>query len=524
MSELALTYRLASPRERRRPMKTLSEVTNFGAIAAEDDDIKRFFVQTPVYSAIASGERQVVIGRKGSGKTALYLALLDQAAERSSHARGLTFSDYPWSLFAKYSYELTTRHERFSASWRFLTALEIFKVLLTLNDRDSRFTNKNAKAALAAVESFIQNNWGLIAFDYKKTFPSGGLKIDGISVNPEFAGFSVGGVTISRTGGLGETVERLNEWLWHALAAVAVQAPPVYVLFDELDAGFNPNSEEYVERLIGLLLAIRRMAREFAALHAHFYPIAFLRSDIYDGLYFGDKNKLTSANVAEVSWNDDLEYHDSSLKHLIDHRIREAMDLPAGVADPWSHAFDERFMRGTQHKFHHMTFRSHLRPRDIIEFANCALATHKSRVRSEGRDSRISNTDMRLARAAYSKSLRKELDDEIASGHPKWNAYLEVLRRIKETKFTWQAFESSHRLVTKQFELDKSAEELIRFFYRYSIVGFERSPGAAGLEYHFRYLDEGIHFQPDARSFRVHRGLKEELDLRDKGEPSDEVD
>jgi len=46
-------------------MHDLTKVKNFGAIAAEDDDIRRFFVQTPVYDALVSGDRQVVIGRKG---------------------------------------------------------------------------------------------------------------------------------------------------------------------------------------------------------------------------------------------------------------------------------------------------------------------------------------------------------------------------------------------------------------------------------------------------------------------------
>jgi RNA polymerase sigma-70 factor (ECF subfamily) len=33
---------------------------------------------------------------------------------------------------------------------------------------------------------------------------------------------------------------RPNEWLWHALKTVRASAPTVFVLFDELDAGFDP--------------------------------------------------------------------------------------------------------------------------------------------------------------------------------------------------------------------------------------------------------------------------------------------
>ena len=65
---------------------------------------------------------------------------------------------------------------------------------------------------------------------------------------------------------------------------------------------------------------------------------------------------------------------------------------------------------------------------------------------------------------------------------------------------------------------DHGPDELLEFFYRYSIVGFERAAGAAGLEHHFRYLDETSRFNPKASSFMVHRGLKEALELRDAGD------
>ncbi len=57
-------------------------------------------------------------------------------------------------------------------------------------------------------------------------------------------------------------------------------------------------------------------------------------------------------------------------------------------------------------------------------------------------------------------------------------------------------------------------DEALQFLYRYSIIGFERkAPTGSGLVHHFRYQDEEVLFEPDARSFMVHRGLKEVLGL-----------
>ena len=65
-----------------------------------------------------------------------------------------------------------------------------------------------------------------------------------------------------------------------------------YICFDQLDLGFDPASEKYKDRLIGLLMAARDI--NIAARNAgiQLFVIVFLRDDIYDALHFEDKNKL----------------------------------------------------------------------------------------------------------------------------------------------------------------------------------------------------------------------------------------
>jgi len=173
-----------------------------------------------------------------------------------------------------------------------------------------------------------------------------------------------------------------------------------------------------------------------------------------------------------------------------------------------------------------MTFRSYLRPRDIIKFANCALDEAKQRVLSAGgRSGLISNADITDGRKTYSRYLLSELDDEIAAAEPKWGEYVEILRRLQATRFTRDAFEAAYEDVKRRgISPDLSTDELLAFFYRYSIVGFERAAGAAGLEIHFRYLDETIRFNPKSNSFMVHRGLKEALELRDAGDAIEHIE
>lgn len=505
-------------------MATLTDIRAFGAISAEDDNLRKYFVRTPVYEQLLNGEKQVVIGRKGAGKTALYLAIIDKASAEGAYAIGLAFRDYPWALHYQYAVDTGDKYERFVASWRFLIFLEMFKIILTDTNRPTRYTQKEQKEALSEVEKFISKNWGIIAFDYKKTFPSGGFKLDNINVGPQAFGFGLGGVDVRRQGGqLGETIVRLNEWMWNCLKVLAPNAPKIFVLFDELDSGFNPNEPNYIDRVTGLLVAIRAASRDFRNSRMPFHPIAFLRSDIFDALHFGDKNKLTEANAAFLVWNESLDYNGCSLKELIDYRIREELGVPDGE-DAWAAAFDDQEMRKTQHKFHYMTFRSYLRPRDVIKFCNCALEQAQLRLKGARPEDRILNADLRAARKSFSGYLLSELDDEIAQSHKDWHKYLEILRRVGANKFDRKKFDDAYTELKEGLGFDLGEDEVLHLFYTYSIIGFEKiKRTGSGYYHHFRYMDETIRFDASARTFLVHRGLKETLELTE-ARPGEEED
>lgn len=511
--------------------RTVADISTFGAIAAEDDDLARFFVSTPAFADLRDGRRQIVIGRKGAGKSALYLALIHGAKtslDRMYNAVGLTFGDYPWAVHYKYAREGTDRHERFTAAWEFLALLEIAKSVLADPEHRTRKYSKSAREALDGVESFLKSNYGTVQFDFKKTFPTGSFNLQAFKVQPTIFGNSVGGADITRSGSLGETVARLNEWLRNALVEAGTETPEAMVLFDELDAGFDPAANDYVDRVIGLLLAVRRLAKFMRDAALEHKVIAFLRSDVYDSLHFGDKNKMTDANVSTLFWNDDLgpPYHDTSLKQLLDHRVRVQLGLPASEPDPWTKAFDPQLTKGTQHKFHHMTFRGHRRPRDLIKFANEALLAAKHRIAHGDDRLLIINEDINQARRPYSQYLIKELDDEIAPVVPNWQDYLELLRRIGVTRWTREALSQALEALGPSLGLAKTLDEILAMFYRYSIVGFQRiGRGGTGAGYyeHFRYMDESIRFDAKSPSFLVHRGLREALELLEQKDARDEL-
>lgn len=417
-------------------MSELDAMKSFGGTAAEDDDIKRFFVKTPAFSEIFAGEKSVVVGRKGSGKTALYIAVQDAAGDQRKAVAPLNFSSYPWATHAKYVDQGADSTEKYVSSWTFLILASAVSSVL---ERGFSVGGRPQTDAKRDLEEFLKKNYGSVHLDFRRAFPEGGIRVDGIQggggLGPVTgsAGVHVGrdGVTFSND------LSRVNAWIQAKLEILRPSIPECFVLFDELDMGYDPARQEYIDRVVGLLIAARRISAWRSRVGVSVYPVVFLRSDIFEGLHFGDKNKIRSANLVELSWNDDLDYHGSSLKQLIDFRIEKELSRPGVTGDrAWASVFHPKLMRGTQHKFQHISYRSFLRPRDIITFCNLALKEAKLRVeRDPAAIAMITNEDIRAARSKYSRYFKFELDDEISEAHPEWQQYLEVLRSVGAAKF-----------------------------------------------------------------------------------------
>jgi ABC-type multidrug transport system fused ATPase/permease subunit len=76
---------------------------DFGHIAAEEEagNLQRYFIETEEYKKVKSDAHKIlVIGRKGSGKSAIYLALRDYlpTKEKAVVVEALSLQDYPWKI------------------------------------------------------------------------------------------------------------------------------------------------------------------------------------------------------------------------------------------------------------------------------------------------------------------------------------------------------------------------------------------------------------------------------------------
>jgi len=283
------------------------------------------------------------------------------------------------------------------------------------------------------------------------------------------------------------------------------------IAFDQLDLGFNPNEADYVNRLIGLLLAAKDLNQMSRACGKKLFVSIFLRDDIYQTLQFEDKNKLTENFMEMIEW--DTPRAKNTLKSLMEKRFKTRL-AEDGEELTWESIFDEtKEMTGHQSKYQHIIDRTFLRPRDIIRFCNGILNEYKGRVSPEDSESIFDNHDITSARSLYSEYFKNELDDEVHKHIPHYNDYLDALRTVGKWQFTSEEYKAA---LNRLYQDKYSCLEVLKEMYEFSIVGFYRPGGRGygGSEYVFRYREPVSRYDPTASRHRVHPALIEHLGLK----------
>lgn len=478
-------------------MGNLANIDTFGDVAAEDDDaVLTYFLKTDSATILQTGTHLLCLGRKGSGKTALtkYFAQLAGGAPMLT----LSLRDYPWTMHAKRENSEASPVERYSSSWRYLIAIRVLAALLP---RD-RTRNTDEKRA---ADTFLKDNYGGINPQLGDILRPSRVTMKAASLKPSVMGVSLGSVEFQRSGqeGFGPEVDALTDRILATADTIASQMriKSVAIHFDELDQGLSELDDKRSQLVVGLVVAARMLLAKLQS-YLQIHPVVYLRTDIWEQLSFSDKNKIAQSRAHELEWNPE------TLKSLINERLK----VKLGEDWTWDDIDDGYQMRGSQAKWSHIVARTFMRPRDVIQFLNCALEVAK--LRDEDADY-LTNEDIQTARTSYSTYLKKELDDEIKAHWPEWTEALQALAEMTTITFTMDDFrERYNSRKSKRNELD--ADEALETLYRFSVVGYRGGQGSGGFRWIFQYADPQAGWDNGAKQLKVHQGLKEYLKLREE--------
>ncbi|ULH14762.1 hypothetical protein MF271_12245 [Deinococcus sp. KNUC1210] len=491
-------------------MKYLNSVENFGSVDADNDNLLyEAFEDHEAYTSIISREKFLIVGRKGSGKTAIFKKIL-RLKDHDTFSYGYTFFDYPWNHHDAQARIGVPDFEKFKHSWLYFILMSISKIIL--NQDNSLPYDEESLNSLSRIEKFVVDTYGSRDVDVTQVFtPAYRLKmkpnieIDGgiFKASAEMESMAISD--------LPKVFPEVNKNIMHHIISSLNPDNNYYIGFDQLDYGFESSSDQYKQRIIGLVLACREINNYARDAGKKLIVTMFLRDNIYNILQFEDKNKITENYLVKIEWDTVRTRH--SLRDLMAKRFYTLL-REGGEQIVWSDVFDEdKEMPGRQTKYKYVLDRTFNRPRDMIKFCNEILIEYRQRIKSVSTVSnKLENTDINNAKLNYSTYLLNEIDDEIHKHIPEYKRYLNILRRIGN----WY-FDKNEFIEAAKAEFGEGGDyiEVMRNIFEFSILGFLRSGGrTAGSQYIFKYKDPNVSFDETSSRFRIHPGLIEALDLK----------
>jgi hypothetical protein len=486
----------------------LVDVKNFGGTDADEDSLLlHSFEDHPAYIDLLAHEKFCIVGRKGSGKTAIFKKMITLKAH-DKFSFGHTFKDYPWHHHEKQRKTGVPDEQCYVHAWMYLCLMSLAKILL--NADNSQPYNDESVESLRKLESFIVDTYGSRDPDVTQIFsPAYRLKFTSdIGVDWKIFRASSKIESVEMTD-LPTVIQEVNLNLKEAVINSLNPEISYYVLFDELDLGFNKEKSDYSLRLVGLLLAAKEL-NSFSRAQAKKMTIGtFLRDDIYDFIKFEDKNKITENNVSYVFW--DHGQRNKTLKGLMEKRFNYVLGDNNPVS--WADLFDESHeMTGRQKKYNYILDRTFLRPRDMIKMCNEILLEYKD---DNNRGDKFANSHVLAAQPAYSDYLYRELQDEIFKHIPKFSEYIDILKNMESLQFSKDELMSALKRYESNLESTDTFENIMRNLFDFSIIGYYTAGGAGGgSDYVWKYKDNRAKLDNSATQFKVHPGFKDVFGLK----------
>jgi hypothetical protein len=366
----------------RKAQRELRDITIGEPVAElESETVADYYVTTAMYGETRQSKYSIVVGRKGTGKTAtLYTLLEDLSSDPRNHICVIKPVGYELEgLLGILHHELSRAEQGYlvESFWKFLIYTELTKSIYDeLLSKPNYYVRTTAESTLC---EFIEQQQTLIA-------PEFSIRLE---------------ATVSRLHGLSEipTAEKrrtkISELLHHEMLSklrvllrnVLEAKARVTMMVDNLDKAWDAhaNLQALSDLLFGLLSASRRVAEDFThdssnRSPVNLYFILFLRSDIYAAMlpFAKERDKLP---VRQILWDDP-----ELLRRVIEERFMKSVGDIKFPAEVWERYFATSVNGVSTWEY----ICNHIlpRPRDLIVFIKAAqqLAVNRGRTKVEEKD------------------------------------------------------------------------------------------------------------------------------------------
>lgn len=228
------------------------EKIDFGHIEAEADiNLIRYFLETESYHRIFSGEKMYVIGRKGTGKSAIYLTIKNLDMPKLLVV-GLTFDNYGWQIHKKIKDESKSIDFAHVNTWKYIILLELAKLIL----REKGTTSTELKE----ISNFLEITYGSLTPSFTELLFDKAKRIKCIELPKlSWKEIRLGKIELEDKcpeKKLVDSINVINTILKEKLFNLISSDKMYFIMFDKLDDGWD-NTDDFKSSIIGLLKACR---------------------------------------------------------------------------------------------------------------------------------------------------------------------------------------------------------------------------------------------------------------------------
>lgn len=407
--------------------KTFLAKLTLGASTAENEmnALPDYYLETDEYRRTAKGEAQIVAGRKGSGKTALFVRLRNKLRQHRQYIildlkpegyQLLKFKDVVLSYL-----EQGTKEHTITAFWEYLLLLEACHKIIVV-DKDNHVRNHKLFEPYRAIQREYQEDTFVQEADFAERI----LKLTH-RIAEDFKEVIRDGQRKQRL-----SSEELTKILYKhdtkrlrtLVSDYLKHKGGLWILFDNLDKGWPSHGLEADDLIIlrCLLDAIRKLERFLSTYDDHTivcHGVVFLRNDVYELLLLHtvDRGKLVRIMI---DWTDpDL------LRQLLKMRIMSnGVKGNPPFEDIWRDICATHV--GAQESSAYLIDRSLMRPRNLLDFLNFC----RSHAVNLGHE-KIQIEDIERGEESYSTELVTNIGFEIRDIYPKAGDLLYELAGMK---------------------------------------------------------------------------------------------
>ena len=439
---------------------------NFGAPAAERDiarGLRDYFVESEAFRRVEDRQKFIILGNRGSGKSAIFRIVAERERERGTLVIDLAPEDYSYEMLSSVMKQEKqgswAKQGAYAAAWKFLIYVLIMK----------RLTSQGPKlktGAAAQIYTYLRDN-----HDGEQSNPIALL----LSYLKRIEGLKVGHFEAALKSRELLKLYRLEEIdkLLPAIHELCTRRK-VLVLVDELDRGWDASedAQAFVAGLFQAAVSINAPTKDLRV-------IISLRQELYDSIpsLYEDAQKYRDV-MEVVQWDEPL------LMELVSKRIKFSIPLLAQktTEESWSAVFAETLDYRKNKSFNYVVDRTPYRPREIIQFCTDSL--------DEARREKvwpINYPVISRAELSYSEARTKDIAAEYRYQSPVLISIFEVFRG-RQYSFTRDELDLiCIGIATGEYGVGKDAEWvlsqepdfLIDLLWR---IGFLRAQAVGGVK------------------------------------------